>query len=194
MTEVFHTTYIFTTEWPDGPRQAPSTRGIFWKQPGISALEVVEREIETDPGCSYRAGLGQVTAANFAECLQKLGTFSCLLCTQTLEPELFSPSFLDQLLALERGEISMRGSEGSPYRVDYVRLVGHLMERNMAVITTGGYGMTFFSLSVFVPGSLREPVAQWLEAHLTEFRADLAQRAGGLEVEIEAQGTDEIQT
>ena len=59
----------------------------------------------------------------------------------------------------------------------------------MAVVAFGGHGITSASLSVFVPGSLRETVAQWLEAHLPEFRADLAQRAGELEVEIEAQET-----
>ena len=180
VTEVFHTASIFSTEWPGSPSRVRSA---------IRALGVVERGIETDPGCSYLAGLGQVTAANFTACMQQLkgSTFSCLLCTQTPDPSVFSLSFLDQLLALEQGEISRRGSEGSPYRVDYVRLVGHLVASNIAVVTTGGYGRTFFSLSVFVPGSLREPVAQWLEAHLLEFRADLAQRAGELEVEIEAQ-------
>ena len=182
VTEVFHTASIFSTEWPGSPSRVRSA---------IRALGVVEREIETDPGCSYLAGLGQVTAANFTACMQQLkgGTFSCLLCTQTPDPSVFSLSFLDQLLALEQGEISRGGSEGSPYRVDYVRLVGHLVARNIAVVTTGGYGMTFFSLSVFVPGSLRKPVGRWLEAHLPEFRADLAQRAGELEVEIEAQET-----
>ena len=180
VTEVFHTASIFSTEWPGSPSRVRSA---------IRALGVVEREIETDPGCSYLAGLGQVTAANFTACMQQLkgGTFSCLLCTQTPDPSAFSLSFLDQLLALERGEISRRGSEGCPYRIDYVRLVGHLVARDMAVVTVGGYGMTFFSLCVFVPGSLRETVAQWLEAHLPEFRADLAQRAAEHVAEIKAQ-------
>ena len=186
VTEVFHTASIFSTEWPGSPSRVRSV---------IRALGVVEREIETDPGYSYLAGLGQVTAANFTACMQQLkgGTFSCLLCTQTPEPEVFSLSFLDQLLVLERGEISRRGSEGSPHRIDYVRLVGHLVARDMAVVTTGGYGMTFFSLSVFVPGSLREPVGRWLEAHLPEFRADLAQRAGRLEVDTESQEAGKTQ-
>ncbi len=189
MTEVFRTTYVFSTEDPDPQSRTRSARGVFWEMPGIRSLGVEDREIATDRGYSRLAGLGRVTAANFAELMQAsvYPMFDCLLCTQAVASEVCMSSLLDQLLALQWEELT--GVAQTWYRVDYVRLVAHVVERDMAVVAFSGHRRTSASLSVFVPGSLREPVARWLEAHLPEFRAGLTQRAEEWTAEIKAQET-----
>ena len=189
VTEVFRTTYVFSTDEADPQSRARSARGIFGETPGIRSLGVEEREITTHPGYSRLAGLGRVTAANIAELMQVpvYLLIDCFLCTQAAASEVCMASLLDQLLALQWEELA--GPERAGYRLDYVRLVAHVVERDMAVVAIDGHRMTSFSLSVYVPGSLRESVGRWLEAHLPEFRADLHRRAGELAVEIEAQET-----